>query len=232
MAPRVSIITGAGSGIGRALAQLLSRRGDAIVLVGRRQDRLDETATRCTGPTLVRAADCRGHAAAQEVVHAALHTFGRIDTLVNGAGVAPLVALDATTEELLVDTFAVNAFGPAALIHRCWGTFVAQGCGRIVNLSTLGTTDPFEGYFAYAAAKSALDSMTRSAAREGKRHGIVAFSINFGCVDTEMLRKNFSTAHIPAERTHSPETAAAFIQPFVDGERDGDSGQCVPMPSP
>jgi NAD(P)-dependent dehydrogenase (short-subunit alcohol dehydrogenase family) len=232
MPDRVTILTGAGGGIGRALAKLLAHRGHSIVLVGRRRALLESTAEYCGGTVRVVPADCVDDAAASAVVDEAMDAFGRVDALVNGAGYAPLVGIAQTSEALLAEAFRINALGPAALMRRCWPHFVAQRGGRIVNLSTLGTTDPFPGYFAYAAAKSALDSMTRSAAREGAADGIVAFSINLGCVETPMLRANFSVEQIPPERAHSPAAAAAFILPFVDGARDAESGSCVPLHSP
>ncbi|MSR29303.1 MAG: SDR family oxidoreductase [Phycisphaerales bacterium] len=235
MPGRRSIITGAGSGIGRALAILLAKGGHRVALSGRTRHRLEETASLCGQPperVLVHAADLRVPAEAHGLIDATVAHFGGVDTLINCAGAAPLVAIENTDEALLRDTFAINALGPAALIHRCWPHFVAQRMGRVVNVSTLGTTDPFPGYFAYAAAKSALDSMTRSVAREGSEHGITAFSVNLGCIETEMLRKNFSLKQIPASRTHPPELAAAFIKEFVDGLHDAESGSCTPLLGP
>ena len=231
----VSIVTGGGSGIGRELALLLHEAGHAVVIAGRRPERLLETIAQGSGSPdrwLAHPADLRNDLAAATLVDSTIARFGRIDTLVNCAGVAPLRPLHATDEPLLIDTFEVNAFGPAALIRRCWPHFLQQGSGCIVSVSTLGTTDPFAGYFAYAAAKSALDSMTRSAAREGRDHGIRVFGVNLGCVETDMLRGNFSKALIPGERAHSPRVAAAFLKTFIDGQRDSDQGMCVPLPGP
>ena len=213
---------------------MLLHDGHCVALSGRRVDRLHETANisgAATSSVLVHPADLRSDQAAKALVDATLERFGRIDTLVNCAGVAPMIPLPETQEALLHDTFEVNAFGPAALIRRCWPTFLSQQMGCIVNISTLGTTDPFPGYFAYAAAKSALDSMTRSAAREGRRRGIRAFSVNLGIVETDMLRRNFSEAQIPKERAISAEQAA-FIKEFIDGKHDDKQGQCIPMKSP
>ncbi len=231
----VTIVTGGGSGIGRALALLLHEAGHAVVISGRRRERLMETVALGTGGPerwLVHPADLRNDAVAVALVDAAIRRFGRIDTLVNCAGVAPRSTAADTDERLLIDTFEVNAFGPAALIRRCWPHFLRQGKGCIVNVSTLSTTDPFPGYFAYAAAKSALDSMTRSANREGSDLGIRSFGVNPGLVETEMLRANFSKELIPPERALSPEAAAAFIKTFIDGKRDDDQGKCIPLPGP
>ena len=109
--------------------------------------------------------------------------------LVNAAGVAPNVPIERTTEDILEQCFLVNAFGPAFLISRCWPHFKRQKSGCVVNVSTLGVMDPFPGFFAYAASKAALDSFTRSVAREGRSSGIRSFCVNPGAVETAILRE-------------------------------------------
>ena len=96
----------------------------------------------------------------------------------------------------------------------------------------MGTTDPFAGFFAYAASKSALDSMTRSAAKEGLRIGVKVFGVNLGAVETPMLRSNFSEKVLPHDRTLSPEFVANVISDCLNGTRDADNGRCIPIPSP
>jgi NAD(P)-dependent dehydrogenase (short-subunit alcohol dehydrogenase family) len=101
-----------------------------------------------------------------------------------------------------------------------------------VNVSTIGTVDPFNGFFAYAASKSALDSFTRSIAREGKPHGIRGFSVNPGAVETPLLRQNFGTNILPASKTLAPAAVAAEVVACACGERDDRNGEAILVPSP
>jgi len=96
------------------------------------------------------------------------HCASNSERASNAAGIAPRAPIERTDEELLDECFRVNAFGPAFLMIRAFPHMKARKSGCVVNVSTLGTTDPFPGFFAYAASKAALDSFTRSLAREGK----------------------------------------------------------------
>ena len=160
----VSIVTGAGSGIGAACARMLASRGHAVVLVGRTESKLDTVRAGLEQPTrhLVMAADIADSGLAHEIVDRTIEAFGRIDALVLAAGVAPLAPIEKTTEEILEEAFFVNTFGPAHLITRAWPQFKKQRSGRVAIVSTIGTTDPFPGFIAYAASTSAVDSVARS----------------------------------------------------------------------
>ena len=230
----VSIVTGAGSGIGAACARMLAERGHAVVLVGRRHDRLEHTRASMAHPErhLSQAADIADSGLAYELVDRTLAAFGRLDALVLCAGAAPHKPIDQTTEEVLEEAFFVNAFGPAFLITRAWPQFKAQKSGRVVLVSTLGTVDPFPGFFAYAAAKSATDSFARSIKVEGRAIGVKGFAVNPGAVETAMLRQNFSEKLVPAHRALPPEHVAEIVVACACGERDEDNGRAIQGPSP
>lgn len=231
----VTIITGAGSGIGRATAEMLAPLGHALVLVGRTEAKLLDTldAVRDSGAdAMVATADLQDAEHAAAVVHQAMERFDRIDAIVNSAGVAPLLPIEKTTEEVLEETFRINAFGPAFLIVQAWPIFRRQKSGCVVNVSTLGTSDPFPGFFAYAASKSALDSFTRSCAREGRSIGVRAFCVNPGAVETPLLRKNFPAHVLPPERALKPEAVAEVIVECIAGKRDHEHGRTILLPSP
>ena len=234
----VAIVTGAGSGIGRAVCSLLANAGYRLSLVGRREEKLqatmDQIATRSAAPPemLILAADVASAQQAMSAVDLTCQQWGRADALVHAAGIAPLAPIDRTDEDLLYRTFAVNTFGAAYLIARLWPVFRKQRGGCIVNVSTMGTLDPFPGFFVYAAAKSAVESLTRSAAREGAGFGVRAFSIAPGAVETEMLRANFSPRQIPPQRTLDPLDVAHVICDCVLGRREGETGTTIRLPSP
>jgi len=232
----VSIITGAGSGIGRATARMLAERGHHVVLVGRTEQKLAEAAdeVRAVGPgdVMIVPADVANSDLAASVVDQTIERFGRVDNLVNSAGAAPNVPIERTTEDTLEQCFLVNTFGPAFLIVRCWPHFKKQKSGCVVNVSTIGVMIPLPGFFAYAASKAALDSFTRSAALEGRSSGIRSFCVNPGAVETAMLRANFSERVFPREKTLKPEAVAEVIVRCIEGERADDHGKSIVLPSP
>lgn len=230
----VSIVTGAGSGIGAATARMLAARGHAVVLVGRRVAQLDEVRATLAEPTrhLVMPADVADSGLAAEIVDRTVEAYGRIDALVLAAGTAPRAPIEQTTEEVLEEAFFTNAFGKAFFITRAWPVFKRQKSGRVVVVSTLGTIDPFPGFFAYAASKAAADSFVRSVRAEGKSIGVKGFAVNPGCVETAMLRRNFPEHVIPREKALPPEAIAEVIVACACGERDGDNGKVIPVHSP
>ena len=230
----VAIVTGAGSGIGAATARLLAERGHAVVLVGRRHDMLEAVRGSMREPTLHLAlsADVADSERSAEVIDRTVEAYGRIDALVLAAGTAPKVPIDQTTEAVLEEAFFVNAFGKAFPIVRAWPVFKRQRSGRVVIVSTLGTIDPFPGFFAYAASKAAADSFARSIKAEGKAIGVKAFTVNPGAVETDMLRRNFPEKVIPREKALTPEAVAEIIVACATGARDEDNGRVIPVPSP
>lgn len=230
---RVAVITGAGSGIGRAAAVALAERGFACVLVGRRREKLEETASLLRGasgepsPSHVLPADISRSDEAERMIAESLKAFGRIDALVNNAGDAPLKGIGETPPDLLDRAFAVNALGPGYAIYYAWPAMMKGGGGRIVNVSTKGTADPFPGFFAYAAAKAAVNVYAMSIAKEGKKHNILGFSVAPGATETPMIRRHWSERVLPPSQVQSPETVAAVIAACAAGERDADNGSTI-----
>lgn len=228
----VSLITGAGTGIGRAIARRLSADGHALVLVGRRPGPLRETAAMLDGPSLEHPADVSDPDQAEPVVRSAVDRFGRLDNLVNNAGIAPVYPIHETTPQHLDEVFAINALATGNLIAAAWPVFVAQRAGCVVNLSSMATLDPFPGFFAYAASKAAVELMVVSCAQEGAEHGIRAFAVAPGAVETEMLRKVASPEELPSERCLKPDAVADVIAQCIRGERDDMNGKTIRLPSP
>ncbi len=234
----VAIITGAGSGIGRATCEALALRGYRLTLVGRNETKLMGTVDLLaslrtqTPETLVVPADISDRKQAEAAVDMTVQQWGRVDALVNNAAVAPVRPIDDVDETLLYETFAINAFGPAYLISRVWPLFAKQRGGCVVNVSTMSTIDPFDGLSVYAASKAALESLTRSIVREGKAHQIRAFNIVPGAVETAMLRSLAPESVLPRDRTLDPREVAAVIASCVCHERDSESGQSIVLPSP
>lgn len=244
MSEKVALITGGGSGIGRATAVALAGAAWSVAIVGRRGDALAETAglTGARERVLALALDVSESAAAAEAVARTVERFGRLDAVINNAGSAPLATIDKTTPEMLRECFAVNALAPAYVIAAAWGVFKRQAeeaksrgespRATVVNVSSMATKDPFAGFFAYAAAKAGVNLMAQSCAKEGRTIGVRAFAVAPGAVETPMLRSNFSEKMIPPGKALAPEQVARVIAACVQGERDAENGQVIWVASP
>jgi NAD(P)-dependent dehydrogenase (short-subunit alcohol dehydrogenase family) len=222
----VCIVTGAGSGIGRTVAVRCAQRGMALVLVGRRRPPLEATRDAAPGSrSAVVDVDVSADGAPDRIVGAALDAFGRIDVVVNNAAVAPVAALRDSDAALLADTLRVNAIAPAQLVRAAWPALCAAPAGRVVNVSSMATIEPFPGFTAYAMSKAAIESLTRSIAVEGADAGVRAFSVAPGAVWTDMLRS--VVPDFPRERALDADTVAEVIVACAAGDRDEDAGQVI-----
>lgn len=230
-AARAAIITGAGSGIGAALARLLAAGGWSLALAGRDETKLRTSAAACTtaggARLLIVPTDMADPASVERLVHQTEQEFGRIDALVNNAGEAALLPIEKTGPRELARSFAVNAIGPACAIHFAWPVFARQKSGCVVNVSSLASRDPFPGFFAYAAAKSAVNSLTRSAAKEGETIGVRAYTIAPGAVETTMLRSVVPASQLPTERCLTPDEVARFAADCLEGRPAAGSGAAI-----
>lgn len=233
-----TVITGAGSGIGRATALMLAMEGHHLALVGRTGSKLEETEKLIQAKlhdgarTVIVPADVGDPHAPAVIVDHALRAFGRVDALVNNAGVGPYKPIAETDEDDLHHTFEVDLFGPIRLVARLWNVFLEQGGGCVVNVSSMATVDPFPGLSVYAAAKAGLESLTRSIHNEGSQQGIAAYSVAPGAVETDMLRGIFSTEVIAESQTLEPEDVARVVVDCVLGRREAEKGRTILVPSP
>jgi NAD(P)-dependent dehydrogenase (short-subunit alcohol dehydrogenase family) len=159
------VVTGAATGIGRGIADCLLAAGADLTVVGRREEPLRELADRCGRSVAVVAQDVAAPGAAQRIVAAAIDGFGRIDAVVNNAGLARFGRIDATDPSVFDAMFAVNVRAPAELI-RCALPQLRAHRGSVVNISSVGGALSMPGRAYYGATKAALNSLTRSLARE------------------------------------------------------------------
>ncbi|MBL8745035.1 MAG: SDR family oxidoreductase [Phycisphaerae bacterium] len=224
-----AIITGAGSGIGRATTARLSSLGYSVVLAGRGEAALRAVAEGlgAGARALVVPTDMGVEGEADRLVDRAVERFGRIDVLVNNAGFGRLLPIGQTSGALVRECMEVNAIGPALAVLRAWPTFVRQGSGCVVNVSSLSTIDPFAGFLAYAASKAAMNLMADSIAKEGAAVGVSAYCVAPGAVETPLLRMNFDEKMIPGETCLKPEDVAAVIAECVEGRRRADNGRTI-----
>ncbi|MCX4598101.1 SDR family NAD(P)-dependent oxidoreductase [Streptomyces sp. NBC_01549] len=209
----VALVTGASSGIGAATARLLAEHGASVTLVARRKDRLDDLATeieKAGGTALVVEADISDRARAEAAVQQSVEHFGRLDTLVNNAGLmllGPVVGADAEEWERMI---AVNVRGllhmtRAALPHLIEAA--DEGPRRvadIVNISSIAGRVAWNGYGVYNLTKFGVNGFTESLRQEVTQRHVRVGVLEPGGVDTELGSHN------------RPEIQGAMITPFYE----------------
>ncbi|MFA7307847.1 MAG: SDR family oxidoreductase [Hyphomicrobium sp.] len=193
--PRVALITGAGSGIGRAVALKLQGAGYDVVLVGRREAELKKTEVQASsggGGFLVAPADVTDEAAVKAVFEQTRARFGRLDVLFNNAGTyAKGVPLDALTLDEWQRVVGVNLTGPflcAREALRIMKTQSPKG-GRIINNGSISAQAPRPFSAPYTATKHALTGLTKSISLDGRADNIACSQIDIGNAATDFTAK-------------------------------------------
>ena len=189
---KIAIVTGAGSGIGRAVAIGLLEDGYAVVLAGRRVDRLDQTVQEAGafGARALRVpTDVRDPVAVQALFAATRDRFGRLDLLFNNAGVAlrgaPLEDVTIDEWRSIVDVNVTGAFLCTQQAFRLMKNQQPQG-GRIINNGSISAHAPRPHSAPYTATKHAITGLTKSTALDGRRYNIACGQIDIGNAATEM----------------------------------------------
>lgn len=187
---RVAIISGAGTGLGRAASISFAVAGADVVLLGRRLPKLEETALIVKAKTgtdaLVLQTDVSDEQQVQDAVSAVLLHFGRIDIILNNAAVLePGSVLELTTDDWQ-NQIAINLTGPFLLTKAAIPAMRKAKYGRIINITSGLSSNGTGGYAAYSAAKAGLESLTRTLADEEYDHGILVNLYNPGTLRTEM----------------------------------------------
>jgi 3-oxoacyl-[acyl-carrier protein] reductase len=214
----VVVVTGGSRGIGRAVAEQFAAHGATLVVQFRiDQQAADDTlAALPTGGHQALPADIADPEQAHSVVGQVIDEFGRIDVLVNNAGVYeehPI--LDTSYEdwqEIWRRTIATNLLGPANLMHAVAPHMVAAGGGRIVNVSSRGAFRGEPNHPAYGASKAGLNSLGQSMARALGPHGIYVTTVAPGFVETDMAAPFLEGAAGDDIRAQSPLKRAATAQ--------------------
>jgi len=193
---KVAVVTGAGRGIGKAVALRLAAEGAAVALCGRTQANVDAVASAITangGKAVAYAVDVGSSAAVSETCEKIIKEFGKVDVLVNNAGIARDDLLMRMTEEKWDEVLDTNLKGAFLFTKALTRPMLKARGGRIINISSIIGLTGNAGQTNYAASKAGLIGFTKSVARELGSRGITANVIAPGFIETDM------TAELSAE---------------------------------
>jgi NAD(P)-dependent dehydrogenase (short-subunit alcohol dehydrogenase family) len=222
----VAIITGAGSGIGRAVAQRLAGAGYQVALAGRRREMLNDTLSELPpGPEpFAVTADVTEPDSVAALFEAVTERAGRVDVLINNAGVfGPGAAIEDYPYDAWAATVQTNLTGAFLCAQAAFRQMIRQrpSGGRIVNNGSLSAHVPRPNAVAYTATKHGITGLTKALALEGRRHGIACGQIDIGNAASDMTRELEAGAlqadgSIVAEPTMSADAVADAVLYMVE----------------
>ncbi len=217
---RVAVVTGAGTGVGQAVALGLLNAGYAVALAGRRVPELEQTAGMAkSGESLVLSTDVSDEKAVDNLFHKTTERFGRLDLLFNNAGrgapAVPIDELPVETWRAVVDVNLTGSFLCARAAFRAMRAQSPRG-GRIINNGSISAYVPRPFSIAYTATKHAMTGLTRQLSLDGRGFDIVCGQIDIGNAETPMtarmkegvLQADLSTA---VEPTMDPKNVADAV---------------------
>jgi len=195
LAGKVVLITGASSGIGAGTAIVFARLGAKLSLTGRSEENLKRVVDECqrispagTEPPLMVLADLCSEAEVISLVDATIKKFGRLDVLVNNAGIADFASIETTTLAQYDRVMSINVRAVYHLTMLCVPHLI-ETRGNIVNVSSIAGTRSHAGLLAYCMSKSAVDQLTSCTALELASKGVRVNSVKPGVIDTEIAKR-------------------------------------------
>ena len=205
---KVALVTGAGSGIGRASAMALGEAGYAVVLAGRDVAKLQDTASRMTGETLCVSADVSNPDSVKNLFAKTKEKFGRLDVLFNNAGTgAPgTIMLEDLTFEQWTAVVNTNITGPFLCTQEAFKIMKAQTPmgGRIINNGSISSMAPRPNSAPYTSTKHAVSGLTKSTSLDGRKYDIACGQIDIGNA-TSAMTATMATGMPQADGSIKPE---------------------------
>ncbi|MFJ3898793.1 SDR family oxidoreductase [Streptomyces sp. NPDC090083] len=192
MQGKVAVISGGSTGVGRALGAQLAEDGADVVLLARRADRLETAAREMTGSVLTIPTDVSSGDSVRAAFARVEERFGRLDILVNSAGVARIRAIEETADEDIHTCIGTNLLGPIHTIRSAVPLLRAAGGGDILNISSEITLDHMPLMSMYAAGKHGLNGFTAAMHKELRGDGIRVALVLLGSISDSAFAENFS----------------------------------------
>ena len=234
---KTAIITGGGTGIGRATATAFCREGAKVILFGRRKEKLEKTAEELGDSALVVQGDMTNNNDLDQLINQALQNFKGIDILVNNAGLFNGAPLHETTDSQWDEMMDINIRSVFQLTRRVLPVMLAQKNGSIIHISSILGLIAVPQVAAYNVSKGALNQFSRSIAVEYGPSGIRSNSICPGLIETDMtadlmkddeLMKEWSKDY-PIGRFGKPEDIASACLYFASDESSFVTGTVLPV---
>jgi NAD(P)-dependent dehydrogenase (short-subunit alcohol dehydrogenase family) len=188
---KVAVVTGGGSGIGKAVALGLGRAGYSVAVAGRRREPLEAVAQQIGGGAIAVPTDVGDPQAVAALFAAVSQTFGRLDLLFNNAGIGLTKPLDEITFDEWRGSVAANLTGPFLCTQEAFRLMKAQSPqgGRIINNGSISAHVPRPQMAPYTATKHAITGLTRSTSLEGRQWNIACGQIDIGNAATDMTQR-------------------------------------------
>ena len=217
---KVAIITGAGTGVGKATAVKLSDAGFSVILIGRRKNKLDETKTACNNEAIVIPMDVSNETEVKKCFELVEKEFSRVDLLFNNAGTfLSSKTIDKISFNEWKEVIEVNLNGMFLFSKYAFSLMKNQSPigGRIINNGSVSAYAPRPGSIAYTATKHAVTGMTKSLSLDGRPFSIVCSQIDIGNASTDMTKamKNGvpqANGSIAPEPTMDPENVVKVVK--------------------
>lgn len=247
LAGKVALVTGGGTGIGKAISKTLVKNGARVAIASRNPHHLESTTNELKGagyPPLAVRMDIRKKDEVQTAVAQVLEAWERIDILVNNAGLSGLNPFDDPDDSHWYDILDTNLSGTYLITKAVVKSMKENPGGRIINVASVLGKFGVAGYSAYCATKHGLIGFTRALALEVARYGITVNAICPGWVDTEMARRGMQEcaayqgisveqfqkqafSAVPIKRLIEPEEVAELVAYLASDQAHGITGQAI-----
>ncbi|QYU70337.1 SDR family NAD(P)-dependent oxidoreductase [Leptolyngbya sp. 15MV] len=225
--PKVWLITGASSGLGRAIADAAARRGDRVFATARSPERLSDLLSRHPGLVRSHRLDVADPAQIDEAVAAALASMGRVDVMVNNAGYGVLGALEELAPEQIERNLRTNLLGPIRLMRALLPAMRRQGGGTIVNISAAAAIHNYPGFSVYGAGKAGLEAAGDAVAAEAAPMRVRVIAVQPGPFRTDFIARNVErAASSVADYAGTSGKFAALIS-GMSGKQPGDPAKAA-----
>jgi 3-oxoacyl-[acyl-carrier protein] reductase len=231
-----ALVTGGGRGIGKETAILLSKKGLNVIICSRTQKEIDfavkEIKSLRNGQIIGRKCDVSVYSEVNSLVKEALEIYGRIDVLINNAGITYVKKLIDTTEEQWDQTLDINLKGAFLFCKAIVPHMIESNCGVIINVSSGAGKVGFEDISAYCASKFGMIGLTESLAREVANHNIRVMTICPGEVATKMQEDVDARYYeLNKHKMLHPTTVAEKIGDMIFNDKEYPNGIAVDLPS-